>query len=102
MTEHQMDEIARTRKTPDNVEVRAPAAGFILARNISPGQRFEKGTELYRIADLGHVWILADLFEHEAPFVEPGLVARVSSGRGARTFSRPATSCPSSTAPAAR
>jgi RND family efflux transporter MFP subunit len=87
MTEHQMDEIARTRQTPDNVEVRAPAAGFIVARNISPGQRFEKGTELYRIADLGRVWILADLFENEAAFVKAGLVARASSGRGTRTFS---------------
>ena len=86
MTEHQMDDIARTRRTPDNVEVRAPAAGFILARNISPGQRFEKGTELYRIADLDQVWILADLFENEAAFVKPSLVARVSSGRGTRTF----------------
>jgi membrane fusion protein, copper/silver efflux system len=86
MTEHQMDEIARTRRTPDTVEVRSPAAGFILSRNISPGQRFEKGTELYRVADLGEIWILADLFENEASFVAPGLVASVSSGRGTRTF----------------
>jgi Cu(I)/Ag(I) efflux system membrane fusion protein len=86
MTEHQMDEIARTRRTPDTVEVRAPTAGFLLARNISPGQRFEKGTELYRIADLAFVWVLADLFENEASFVAPGLVARVSTAGGARTF----------------
>ena len=39
---------------------------------LSPGQRFEKGTELYRIADLRHVWILADIVESEGRYFHPG------------------------------
>jgi RND family efflux transporter MFP subunit len=78
MTEHQLDEIMRTRQGADNIEVRAPAAGFILARNLSPGQRFEKGTELFRIADLSKVWILADMFENEAQYLPQGKSAKVS------------------------
>jgi RND family efflux transporter MFP subunit len=78
MTEHQLDEIMRTRQGADNIEVRAPAAGFILARNLSPGQRFEKGTELFRIADLSKVWILADMFENEAQYLPHGKSAKVS------------------------
>ncbi len=55
-------EPAITRKTSRS---RPPATGFILARNVSPGESIEKGKELYRIADLGRVWILADVFENE-------------------------------------
>ena len=59
-------------RVADNIEIRAPVAGFVLARNISLGERFERGTELYRIADLSRVWILADIFESEAQYLPPG------------------------------
>jgi RND family efflux transporter MFP subunit len=49
-----------------------------MARNVSPGQQFLKGTELFQIADLSRVWILADVFEHEVQYFKPGLTATVS------------------------
>jgi membrane fusion protein, copper/silver efflux system len=78
MTDHQLDEIMRTRKGGDFVEIRATDAGFILARNISMGQRFERGAELYQIADLSHIWVLADLFGQEARQMHPGMEVRAS------------------------
>ncbi|MCX5884250.1 MAG: efflux RND transporter periplasmic adaptor subunit [Deltaproteobacteria bacterium] len=77
MTEHQLDEIRQSRQGGEHVEIRAPAAGFVQTRNITLGERFQKGTELYRIADLKHVWILADIFENEEKFIKPGAIARV-------------------------
>jgi len=78
MSEQQIKELASTRKVTDNVYILAPATGFIIARNVSPGQRFEKGTEWYRIADLTRVWVLADLFRNEADYVKPGMKVRVT------------------------
>ncbi len=78
MTEHQLDEIQRTRQGPNTIEVRATEAGFILARNITLGQRFERGTELYRIADLSHVWILADAFGRQAQCFKPGMTVGIN------------------------
>ncbi len=86
MTEHQLDEIMRTQQGTDNIDIRAPAAGFILARNLSPGQRFEKGTELYRIADLSKVWVMADIFENEAQYLQPGKTVKVSLPHQKKTF----------------
>jgi len=86
MTEYQMDEIARTRLSPENIEIRAPEAGFVLVRNVSPGQRFEKGTELYRIADLSHVWVLADMVESEAQYFRPGVSARIIQASRGKSF----------------
>ena len=56
----------------DNIEIRSPIRGFILSRNVSPGLRFDRGVEFFRIADLSRVWILADLFENEASLYQPG------------------------------
>ena len=64
----------------------APATSFILARNVSPGQRFDKGTEWYRLADLSRVWILADLFENEAQYIKPGEKVRVTYPYQKKTF----------------
>jgi membrane fusion protein, copper/silver efflux system len=78
MSQLQIKELARTRQFTENIYIVAPVTGFILARNISPGQRFEKGTEWYRIADLSRVYILADLFQGEAGDVKPGTRVRVT------------------------
>ena len=40
----------------------SPVDGFVLQRNVSPGLRFDRGFEFYRIADLRRVWILADVY----------------------------------------
>ena len=78
MTEHQLDEIVVTKRGGDQVEIRAPEAGFILLRNMTLGERFQRGTELYRIADLSHVWVLADVFEMESRYLRPHVPAKVT------------------------
>jgi len=78
MGEIQLKEIARTRQATREIAIRAPATGLVLQRNIFPGQRFDRGTEWYRIADLSRVWVLADAFENEAEYFKPGTRARVS------------------------
>ncbi|HTG02224.1 MAG TPA: efflux RND transporter periplasmic adaptor subunit [Nitrospirota bacterium] len=77
MSEHQIDEIGRTHKGADNIEIRAPGGGIIIARNIYLGQRMERGSELFRIADLSRVWVLADVYENEGAYFRPGNSARV-------------------------
>ena len=78
MSDYQLDEIKRTKTGGDYIEIRAPAAGFVLSRNISLNQRIEKGAEMFKIADLSRVWILADIFENEAQYFQPGVNATVS------------------------
>jgi membrane fusion protein, copper/silver efflux system len=75
--ETQLAQMERTLSIPEVVEIRAPAAGFVLSRNVSLGLRFDRGAELYRIADLSRVWVLADIFETEASFFKPGLRVRM-------------------------
>lgn len=85
MSEVQIAEIRRTRELPKIISVLSPADGIVLARTISVGQRFERGMDWYRIADLRHVWIQAEIIGTDADYVRPGLHVKVSVP-GGRTF----------------
>jgi Cu(I)/Ag(I) efflux system membrane fusion protein len=78
MSETQITQIGESRQVPKRIDVVSPSDGFILARNISTGMRFESQTEFYQIADLSQVWIIAEVFENEAQYFPPGTVARVT------------------------
>jgi len=78
MTQEQIDRIKETRKEEFYVEIRSPADGFILERNVFLGGAFKPTTTLYTIADLGVVWILADAFETDEQFLKPGAKAMIS------------------------
>jgi membrane fusion protein, copper/silver efflux system len=78
MSGAQIKELSLTKNITNDVYVVSPTNGFILSRNISPGQTFERHMEFYRIADLSHVWILADLLGSEARYFHPGGVARIT------------------------
>ena len=78
MSDVQIEEMTATRKIPEDVYIVSPTDGFILTRNISPGQRFEREKEMYTIADLSRVWIVAQVFGKDAQTFRPGAVAKVT------------------------
>src|SRR5579871_4247230 len=57
-----------------------------MARNAFPSQKVTPETELYALADLSHVWIMADVFEADITKVQIGQPAWVTlpnqPGRG--------------------
>lgn len=86
MGELQIQELVRTRSRIENVNITSPADGFILLRNVSDGQRFDKGTELFRIADLSRVWIVVDVFERDASLVRSDQPVKLELPNQGRTF----------------
>jgi RND family efflux transporter MFP subunit len=86
MSDAQIEEISQERKIPENIYVVSPADGFILSRNISPGLRFERFLDMYTIADLRRVWILAEVFGKDAQAFHPGAIAIVTLPDTGQTF----------------
>ena len=78
IAEAQIDELAKTRQVILDVRLTSPADGVIVARNAFPKQRFDRDVELFRIADLTHVWIIAELLADDQAALPPGSMARVS------------------------
>jgi Cu(I)/Ag(I) efflux system membrane fusion protein len=85
MSEIQIDELNSTGIFPGGIRIVSPHDGFIVARNISAGEKFDTNTEFYRIADLSQVWIVADLFETQARNVRAGSTARIQLPDQTRT-----------------
>src|SRR6266853_864725 len=61
MSDVQIKRMAVSRQLPEYIDIVAPADGFIVARNISPGQHFDHEMEFYRLADLSRVWVVAEI-----------------------------------------
>ena len=78
MSSQQIKDLIRSKEITQEIILNAPATSFVLARNVTPGQKFITGEELYRLADLSRVWILADLFKNEAKYVRPGEKVKVT------------------------
>ena len=94
MGDPQIKELARKRQTTRDISVVSPVDGIVLSRNISPEQRFEKGTELYRIADLSKMWIVADLFDDQARVLRAGRKVKATVREMSRSISATVTENP--------
>ena len=55
----------------------APISGFVIEKDAVAGQMVDAGIRLYRIADLGIVWVMAQIYEQDLPFVQLGQEAVV-------------------------
>lgn len=86
MSDAQIKQMNEDRQLPESVDLVSPVEGFILSRNISGGQHFDRAMEFYRIADLRRVWIVADIFASDAQNFRSGTVAKVTLAGGERTF----------------
>ena len=70
--EHQIRELELSHKIKKNLHIHSPAAGTVIRIGARQGQYVTPKTELYMIADLAQVWVYADIYEHELPWVEVG------------------------------
>jgi Cu(I)/Ag(I) efflux system membrane fusion protein len=69
----------RTRGSAEpRVTIQSPADGTVLEKNVVAGTKAMAGTVLYRIGNLGRIWVIAELFESDAPYLEPGLPATLT------------------------
>jgi Cu(I)/Ag(I) efflux system membrane fusion protein len=54
------------------MHIHAPEAGIIMKIGAREGQFVTPTTEIYMIADLRKIWVYADIYEYELPWVKEG------------------------------
>jgi RND family efflux transporter MFP subunit len=79
----QIDEVLETGKPIRSITLKAPASGYVLQRNVFPNQKVTPDSDLYTLADLSRVWILADVFESDIQSIKMGAPARLTFPSGA-------------------
>lgn len=65
-------ELERSGEPQKYITVYAPATGYVMERNAFPSQRVSPESSLYTLADLSRVWVMADVFEYQAPAIRAG------------------------------
>jgi Cu(I)/Ag(I) efflux system membrane fusion protein len=83
-----IDEAIAAREGGARLVIRSPQAGQVIQKNVVEGASVEPGTVLFQVADLATVWIEADVYERDLPFlhVDQEIEATVEALPG-RTFS---------------
>ncbi len=78
VAEHQIRKLQKTHKVRKSMHIHAPAAGVVTKIGVREGAHVSPSSELYQIADLSRVWVLADLYEYEISWVKVGDEARLN------------------------
>jgi len=77
VTDAQISEIESNRHVLRTLSMPAPISGFVIEKDAVAGQMVDAGIKLYRIADIGIVWVMAEIYEQDLPFVQLGQEAVV-------------------------
>jgi len=75
ITPAQIDRLERTGKVERTLTLYSPFDGVVLKRHVVEGAYAKPGQPLLKLADLSTVWVLADVYEQELPWVQPGTPA---------------------------
>ena len=69
-----LEESGQVKKT---LTLHSPFSGFVLEKTAYKGMNVMPGMALYKLADLSVVWLIADIYEYEIPFVRLGQQASI-------------------------
>jgi len=69
-----LEESGQVKKT---LVLHSPFSGFVLEKAAYKGMNVMPGIALYKLADLSVVWLIADIYEYEIPFIRLGQQATI-------------------------
>ena len=78
ISDGQIAELEKMRQPQKTLRILAPQDGFVIEKNVVEGQMVEAGARIYRLADLGLVWVQADIYEQDLAYIKLGQEATVT------------------------
>ena len=79
LTLSQIEDIRDRGEVSTTLPLFAPMAGTVVHMNVTQGQHVNRGMNLYRIADLNSLWIMADVYEYELPWIYMGQAVEITT-----------------------
>ena len=77
ISEAEIQELEKRGTAKKTMTIISPADGIVLEKSVFKGMNAMAGMELYKIADLSTIWIIADVYQYELPWVKTGQQAEV-------------------------
>ncbi len=78
LSDAQIAELEKTRQATKTLTITAPIAGFVVEKSVVVGQMVDAGMKLYRLADIGVVWVYAQVYEQDLPAIQLGQEATMT------------------------
>jgi RND family efflux transporter MFP subunit len=75
ISDDQIKKLDETGQVSRTLTFYSPISGFVMDRKAFPQTSVTPDTDLYQITDLSTVWVNADVYEYEVPFVKVGQTA---------------------------
>lgn len=76
--EEEIERLQETRIASKTLTIDSPVEGIVLNKNAFVGMNVEPGMNIFTIADLSHVWVLADIYEQDISWLKIGQQAALS------------------------
>lgn len=73
----QIAALENTGQAHKTLTLYSPQSGVVTMKKVIQGMRVMAGEELLQVSDLSRVWVNADIYEYELPWVKVGQTARV-------------------------
>jgi multidrug efflux pump subunit AcrA (membrane-fusion protein)/uncharacterized protein with PIN domain len=74
----QIAELERTGQPTKTLRILAPMDGVVVEKMVVQGQMVDPGMKLYRLADLGLVWVQAQIYEQDLAYLKLGQEATIT------------------------
>ncbi len=78
LSAEQIDALAKRGEAEKSLEVASPFDGVVTEKHANEGMKVDPGMQVYRIADLSKVWVIATVYEYQLPFLAEGMAAEMS------------------------
>ncbi|MFB3896031.1 MAG: efflux RND transporter periplasmic adaptor subunit [bacterium] len=78
ITDQQIEELEKSGKVTKSITVYAPATGFVVEKMAVQGAKIMPGENIFTLVDLSTIWLIADIYEYELPFIKVGQSAKIT------------------------
>ncbi len=78
ITPKQLETLEQTGEIKKSMVLYSPVDGFVMEKMAYKGMSIMPGTGLYKIGDLTSIWVIADIYEYELPFIKIGDRAQIT------------------------
>jgi RND family efflux transporter MFP subunit len=72
VAEHQIKELEETKKPKKTLHIHSPVHGIVVQKNLLQGMYVTPEMHLYVITDISKIWVYADIYEYEVPWIRIG------------------------------
>jgi RND family efflux transporter MFP subunit len=74
----QIEALEKRAEVQNNMILHSPTSGIVVEKHVLDGMKVNPGMQLYTIADISRVWVMASVYEYELPFLKVGQEAEIT------------------------